>query len=251
MRYTVTLSSVGNPDFGQNPERALPGVAGMRKPVKDLVEASRVCLKYIEDNNLGGGNWAGGDVHDRSGALVAKVSYNGKVWTPEGANSLNAKPIYDPYALEAQARPADPLEYEKHVIDVPEFGQVSVTGCYRVGTISSVPGAFSLDGKPVEFIHGVTHSADGGIDIHPDLTVYPGGNMSVRINAPKPLLASLTQALKEWAASLEGRVMVMSNEKKDKLRNKDYLTRNIAHHCAEMQKFNSLSTQNDVAIEDL
>ncbi|AOG03400.1 hypothetical protein [Bosea sp. RAC05] len=249
MRYTVTLSSVGNPTYAQDPDRPLPGVANMRKPVVNFIEASRVCRKYIDDNDLSSRNWSGGDVHDRSGALVAKVSYNGKVWTPEGANTLNAKPLYDPYAT--QDRPADPFAFDSHVVDVPEFGQISVTGCYGIGTIASVPGAFSFGGRTVEFIHGVTHLAEGGIEMHPDLILHPAGNMSISITAPKEMLNSLAQALKEWAASLEGRVLVMSNEKKDKLRTREYLTRNAAHHGAEMQRFISLSTENDVAIEDL
>ena len=81
---TVELDSRGNPDRGQDPDRPLPGVARKVVEVRSLGQASEACLAWIEDNDLGAGNWTGGTVRDASGALVARVSYNGKVW-PERA----------------------------------------------------------------------------------------------------------------------------------------------------------------------
>ncbi len=80
--FKVTLSSVGNPDRGQSPGRSLPGVKKITLVVRTMKEASEACQKYIAANDLGGGNWSGGDIicDDK---IVARVSYNGRVWLPE------------------------------------------------------------------------------------------------------------------------------------------------------------------------
>lgn len=77
--FEVMLISAGNPDHGQNPYRSLPGVIPKNVPVKSLQEASEVCRKFIDDNELGAGNWSGGDIF-KDDVLVARVSYNGSVW---------------------------------------------------------------------------------------------------------------------------------------------------------------------------
>ncbi|MBA7666269.1 hypothetical protein ES703_74348 [subsurface metagenome] len=74
---TVKLSSCGNPDLRQNPNDSLSPEASIE--VATLKGASEICLKYIANWNLGGGNWAGGQVHE-DGKQVARVSYNGRVW---------------------------------------------------------------------------------------------------------------------------------------------------------------------------
>ena len=56
--YTVTLTSVGNPDHGQDPNRPMYGTPSKVKRVKSLAEASLACGVYIEDNELGAGKWA-------------------------------------------------------------------------------------------------------------------------------------------------------------------------------------------------
>lgn len=74
---TVKLSSCGNPDHGQNPNDSLSPKVSIE--VATLKGASLVCLKYIARWNLGGGNWAGGQIY-KDGKQVARVSYNGRVW---------------------------------------------------------------------------------------------------------------------------------------------------------------------------
>jgi len=78
--FTVTLSACQNPDFPRRsdlPARTTADVATLR-------EASEVCQRFIEGHDLGGGNWNGGQVRDAATRkLVALVSYNGRVWTPE------------------------------------------------------------------------------------------------------------------------------------------------------------------------
>lgn len=77
--FVVTLCSVGNPDHGQSPFSSLPGVASRSSAEKTLIDASRTCRAYIDANNLGSGNWSGGDVFE-DGVKVARISYNGRIW---------------------------------------------------------------------------------------------------------------------------------------------------------------------------
>jgi hypothetical protein len=83
-KYQVSLASVGNPDHGQDPDGPLYGVPSRLVTVPDLATASRVCREYIVAYRLGSGNWAGGEVR-RGGVVVARVSYNGRLWAPDGA----------------------------------------------------------------------------------------------------------------------------------------------------------------------
>lgn len=55
--------------------------------VASLEEASRVCREYIERNELGGGNWTGGDVTE-GGQVIARISYNGRIWLSDGAEHV-------------------------------------------------------------------------------------------------------------------------------------------------------------------
>ena len=90
----VRLSSCGNPDFRQDPHKPLPGVRRQTVSVKDIAGASRACLQYILENQLGGGNWDGGQVIDAAGAVIAQVSYNGRVWPP-GDWTPEMKPLLE------------------------------------------------------------------------------------------------------------------------------------------------------------
>ena len=78
----VVLSSAGNPDYGQDPNRPLFGCESNKKlPVQSYKEASEVCRKFIDDNELGSGNWDGGQIFDHTQKKqIAHVSYNGRVW---------------------------------------------------------------------------------------------------------------------------------------------------------------------------
>ena len=76
----VLLSSVGNPDHRQDPNQPLFGSEPNKEvEVKDFIDAVIECITFIHKNDLGGGNWDGGDI-TVSGKLVAYVSYNGRVW---------------------------------------------------------------------------------------------------------------------------------------------------------------------------
>ena len=82
--FLVELKSVGNPDFRQDPNAPLFGCeSDKKKVISSLWEASEAVGKFILDNDLGAGNWAGGDVFNKEGKVIARISYNGRAWTPE------------------------------------------------------------------------------------------------------------------------------------------------------------------------
>jgi len=56
----LRLDSCGNPDYRQDPDRSLIGVVGGLVVVDTLEEAKSKCKTFVEDNELGSGNWAGG-----------------------------------------------------------------------------------------------------------------------------------------------------------------------------------------------
>src|SRR5438067_12932016 len=83
--FTVKLSSVGNPDFRQDPDRPLPGCPSVLAHVETLIEARDLCQHYIAYYELGGGNWNGGEVVRTSdGLVVGRFSYNGRLWDSNG-----------------------------------------------------------------------------------------------------------------------------------------------------------------------
>jgi hypothetical protein len=81
MKLSVELSNVGNPDHRENPDRALSGIQTGWKTV-DSVEAAQAAVRaYISENDLGGGNWSGGDVKNlETGDIIGSISYNGRFW---------------------------------------------------------------------------------------------------------------------------------------------------------------------------
>lgn len=86
----VTLASVGNPDFRQDPTKPMYGCEPNKEvEVATFKEASIVCSNFIHENDLGSGNWAGGDIKDDSGKVIAVVSYNGKVWKGSSLTGSN------------------------------------------------------------------------------------------------------------------------------------------------------------------
>lgn len=75
--YQIVLTSCGNPDFGQNPSDPMsPAKIVAANSIEECQVSAR---KYIEDYDLGGGNWSGGQVY-QDGDYVGYVSYNGRFW---------------------------------------------------------------------------------------------------------------------------------------------------------------------------
>ena len=94
--FTVQLQSRGNPDFGQESDPQSPE---FNRAVADFEAASRACCAYIHLWELGAGNWSGGAVTDEAGKVVARVSYNGRVWSTTETDGLGRdKLLYDPFS---------------------------------------------------------------------------------------------------------------------------------------------------------
>lgn len=80
----VFLKSCGNPDHGQDPDRKYY----LSEPdrvvqVSSYAEASKVCREFIVRNDLGRGNWSGGQIVI-DGEFVAKVNYAGYISSSNG-----------------------------------------------------------------------------------------------------------------------------------------------------------------------
>lgn len=82
----LILSSVGNPDHGQNPNRSISPKQTIE--ITAIKDAPKICRDYIEENCLGGGNWTGGQIVHSTKGEVARVSYNGRVWRGEWPNAI-------------------------------------------------------------------------------------------------------------------------------------------------------------------
>ena len=74
----ITLQGVGNPDFSQwadvAPERTIN--------VETIEEAAKEASAYIDEYDLGGGNWTDPYVLNEQGEKVARIFYNGRIALP-------------------------------------------------------------------------------------------------------------------------------------------------------------------------
>lgn len=77
--FAVVCESVGNPQYMQDENQSVS--PKMIFACDTLNEASTICRNYIEEHNLGGGNWVGGQVYHPKNGIIANVSFNGRVWT--------------------------------------------------------------------------------------------------------------------------------------------------------------------------
>jgi len=82
----VELEAMPNPDFSRSSHEGSIKIKSHRVKVKSLQEAIAVVRNFISDNDLGGGNFTGGDLFSH-GKKIGMVSYNGRVW------DLNDNPL--------------------------------------------------------------------------------------------------------------------------------------------------------------
>jgi uncharacterized protein (UPF0254 family) len=80
--YEVELSAFPNPDYADEDDRGSINIKKSRKKVSDVEEARRVVREFIEENDLGSGNWPNGGVY-KNGKKIGYISYNGKFWQGE------------------------------------------------------------------------------------------------------------------------------------------------------------------------
>jgi hypothetical protein len=83
MIYSVLLTTCGNPDREQNPYETLWGVPTERVYAASIEECQQRVMEYIDEYELGAGNWAGGEVYDGLGNVIGHISYNGRYWPKE------------------------------------------------------------------------------------------------------------------------------------------------------------------------
>jgi hypothetical protein len=72
----MTLRSVGNPDFGQY----APLSPKLNVTVATLDEAKAAAQAYIDEHDLGGGNFVDPKLVE-DGKLIGYLSYNMRFWT--------------------------------------------------------------------------------------------------------------------------------------------------------------------------
>ena len=75
--YIVQLSAHGNIDHRENPYLKI--VAEKFPSANSIEECQQIVCEFIEENNLGAGNWTGGKVF-KNGEQVGYISYNGRYW---------------------------------------------------------------------------------------------------------------------------------------------------------------------------
>lgn len=249
MPLTVELSNRGNPDFGQDPRRPLPGTRASRLTVESLEAASAACRRYIERHGLGGGNWTGGSIKDDAGAEVGTVSYNGVVWAP-GGYKMGAEPLFDPRP-KAVETVKDPHAWEKAVVEVPGHGAIEVTGCYRVASATTVPGRFKVGGRVVEFTEWMQVERDGSVRMLRPVSLHPEGKIDATVRLPADFMASLDAALAEWASRDDNFGLFVRNEIKDQRRSIEVLERNIRFKEEEIAKLRAEADEARKAIAEL
>ena len=78
MSYIVSLSTCGNIDYGQNPYESMYGVPSYTFKCQTIEECAQEVRRYIEDYDIGSGNWIGGQVYDENDNLIGRICYNGR-----------------------------------------------------------------------------------------------------------------------------------------------------------------------------
>ena len=96
-RYRLRASTVGNPDFRQDPTKPLYGAKDLNTCVT-AATAPRVLGEWISRYDIGGGNLSDAILYDlETGDEVGRMSYNGRVWPANskwtsGQKSLEVTP---------------------------------------------------------------------------------------------------------------------------------------------------------------
>jgi hypothetical protein len=81
--YKVTLTAVGNPDKGQDPNSPLWGVDQATIKDNHLDALVEKVWDWQIDNGIGAGNWTD-PVVMHNGKRIGTMSYNGRIWESEG-----------------------------------------------------------------------------------------------------------------------------------------------------------------------
>jgi hypothetical protein len=80
--YVVTLEATPNMDFETGKESIIR-IPKKEVSVKSIEEAKNVVKKFINDNDLGGGNFKSANIF-KDGKKIGYISYNNRVWSIDG-----------------------------------------------------------------------------------------------------------------------------------------------------------------------
>ncbi len=78
---TLIIKHIKNPDIfgGGGYWSKMDRPNNVRIPVETIEEAAEKCRDFIEEYDLGSGNWVGGVVTEGDNP-VAAISFNGRIW---------------------------------------------------------------------------------------------------------------------------------------------------------------------------
>jgi hypothetical protein len=77
--YEVELSAESNPDYEKSSYEGSINIKSHKVKAKSIENARDIVVAFIMENDLGGGNWSGGNVY-KNGKKIGHVSYNGRYW---------------------------------------------------------------------------------------------------------------------------------------------------------------------------
>ena len=78
--YAMTITTCGNPDKGQDPNKRLYGVLLVFCKADTLEALRDQAMAFQSEHGIGSGNWTNPRVNLR-GKNIGFMSYNGRVWT--------------------------------------------------------------------------------------------------------------------------------------------------------------------------
>jgi len=81
--YEVELEAVPNPDHDRGSNSGSIRIKKHRVPVASLGEAKVKVASFIEENDLGGGNFVPAKIY-LGDVEIGYISYNGRLWNPDG-----------------------------------------------------------------------------------------------------------------------------------------------------------------------
>lgn len=183
VRFRVAIDNRGNPDYRQDAAKALPGThADLLVGVVSLEHASWVCRRYIEGNDLGSGNWTGGDVFEikpdgSTGRKIARVAYNGRV--------------FDATTQKVLAEAADPTAFADAPLDMLRRTADSTAPHGSQPALTSADTATGQDAPAITLLF--TRASGLDIDALAILT------LKTHLDSQDKILAALKTAVSEWA----------------------------------------------------
>ena len=81
--FNLSISTCGNPDHGQDPDRPLYGTPEeLKVTASTLVELIRQVRQFQVEYDVGGGNWMNPQVF-KNRKPIGWMSYNGRIWSEQ------------------------------------------------------------------------------------------------------------------------------------------------------------------------